>query len=86
MGDAASGELMRLAWASVANMAIVPLQDVLNLGGEARMNRPGTTTLQQWGWRFTAEALTTELAQHLSLLSKTYERFGRRKSKKVKTE
>ncbi|OUD15762.1 4-alpha-glucanotransferase [Thioflexithrix psekupsensis] len=86
MGDAASGELMRLAWASVARIAIVPLQDVLNLGEDARMNRPGTTTSQQWGWRFTAAALTPEVAQHLSLLSKTYERFGRKKHKKVKTE
>ncbi len=41
-----------LAWASVADIAIAPLQDVLCLGSEARMNTPATSG-QNWKWRFT---------------------------------
>jgi 4-alpha-glucanotransferase len=44
-------ELIRLAWASVAVLAIAPLQDVLGLGGEARMNTPGEAA-GNWMWRF----------------------------------
>ncbi|MBN1297117.1 4-alpha-glucanotransferase [bacterium] len=43
-------DLIRLALGSVANWAIVPVQDVLNLGSEARMNRPGVAE-GNWGWR-----------------------------------
>jgi 4-alpha-glucanotransferase len=46
------GDLIKLAWDSVANMAIIPLQDLLRLGPEARMNIPGTTG-NNWEWRFT---------------------------------
>jgi len=44
-------DLIRLAFSSVADMAVAPLQDVLNLGTEARMNLPGTAA-GNWGWRF----------------------------------
>ncbi|QTX32798.1 4-alpha-glucanotransferase [Aminithiophilus ramosus] len=55
-GDLASGEsvatcLVRMALASVARWCVLPLQDLLRAGGEARMNHPGTTT-GNWGWRF----------------------------------
>jgi 4-alpha-glucanotransferase len=50
-------DMIRLAWSSVADYAIVPLQDVLDLGNEARMNHPGTTT-GNWRWRFTIESVT----------------------------
>jgi 4-alpha-glucanotransferase len=43
--------LLRAAWASVAYIAIAPLQDVLGLGGESRMNLPGAAS-GNWGWRF----------------------------------
>ena len=43
--------LLRAAWASVANIAIAPLQDVLGLGGESRMNVPGAAS-GNWSWRF----------------------------------
>lgn len=49
--------LMRSIMASAAQYAIVPLQDVLNLGGEARMNQPGTCGDPNWGWRVTQEQL-----------------------------
>jgi 4-alpha-glucanotransferase len=49
-----AGQLLRLAWSSVAKIAIAPLQDVLNLGGEARMNIPGVGT-GNWNWRVRPE-------------------------------
>ena len=49
-------ELMRLAWSSVAALAIAPLQDLLNLGPEARMNVPGRLE-GNWTWRCTKEML-----------------------------
>jgi 4-alpha-glucanotransferase len=59
-------ELIRLAMSSVANTAIVPMQDVLGLGQEARMNRPATVT-GNWVWRLkpgqTTNPVTTKLAQ-----------------------
>lgn len=42
--------LVRLGWASVANLAVAPLQDLLDLGSEARINTPGTAT-GNWRWR-----------------------------------
>ncbi|MFO0800135.1 MAG: 4-alpha-glucanotransferase [Gemmataceae bacterium] len=47
-------ELIRLAWGSVAEIAVAPLQDVLGLGGEARMNKPGVAA-GNWQWRFRTE-------------------------------
>jgi 4-alpha-glucanotransferase len=49
--------LMRLAWSSVAALAIAPLQDLLNLGPEARMNVPGRAE-GNWAWRCTEEVLS----------------------------
>lgn len=60
--------LIRLALNSVARVAIVPMQDVLRLGDEARMNTPGMAT-GNWGWRMTWEQLETGLAEGLALLS-----------------
>jgi 4-alpha-glucanotransferase len=53
-------ELIRLAWSSVATLAMAPLQDLLNLGSEARTNRPGSAE-GNWRWRFTDDMLS-ELA------------------------
>jgi hypothetical protein len=49
--------LVRLAWESVAALAIAPLQDLLNLGNEARMNVPGRAD-GNWRWRCTEELLS----------------------------
>jgi 4-alpha-glucanotransferase len=49
--------LLGLAWSSVAALAIAPLQDVLNLGKEARMNQPGSAR-GNWRWRVTEEMLS----------------------------
>ena len=51
--------LMDLAWSSRAELSIAPLQDLLNLGREARMNVPGRAA-GNWGWRCADEMLTDE--------------------------
>jgi len=59
---------IRAAFASVARMAIVPLQDVLGLDSESRMNTPSRSD-GNWGWRFAPGSLTRDLAEKLALLS-----------------
>jgi 4-alpha-glucanotransferase len=65
--------LIELAFSSPAGLAIAPMQDVLGLGSEARMNRPGTAQ-GNWRWRLEPGALTPELATRLR---KATERSGR---------
>ena len=67
------GALVRLAWASVADLAIVPMQDVLRLGNEARMNLPGRPT-GNWGWRLTPAQLDGDPLALLAHLTETYQR------------
>lgn len=69
----AAGELIRLALMSVADTAIIPMQDLLNLGAEARMNRPATTE-RNWEWRFIPEQITPELTARLAQLTELYGR------------
>jgi len=69
-------DMLRLAFASVADVAIVPLQDVLRLGIEARQNTPGRSS-GNWCWRFRAQALTPGLAQQLREVTATYGRLSR---------
>jgi 4-alpha-glucanotransferase len=66
-------DMIRLAYASVGDLAIVPLQDVLGLGQEARMNYPGKQE-GNWQWRYTADLLTQELAGRLRELTEIYGR------------
>jgi 4-alpha-glucanotransferase len=65
--------LIRATLASVANTVLIPLQDVLGLGSDARMNLPGRQA-GNWGFRFTWEQLTAPLATRLHDLTSTYER------------
>ena len=65
--------LIRAVLASVANTAIVPLQDVLGLGSEARMNLPGTVS-GNWKWRYKANSLTKEIRRKLLDLTLLYDR------------
>jgi 4-alpha-glucanotransferase len=70
-GEAKDGihwAFIRAALASVAGLAIVPLQDVLGLGSEARMNIPSQRD-GGWSWRFEAGILTDALAEKLAALS-----------------
>lgn len=66
-------DFVRLAYASPADRAIVPMQDLLSLGSEARMNDPGNPE-GNWRWRMSREALSEELAERLRDLAATYGR------------
>jgi 4-alpha-glucanotransferase len=66
--------MIRAALASPANTAIVPAQDILELGSEARMNLPGTAK-GNWGWRLKKGVLTEKLAQRLRGLTMEYGRL-----------
>lgn len=69
--------MMRGAWASVSDMAIVPMQDILGLDGKARMNTPSTLGCN-WKWRAKKGQITPELAQKISGYMKMY---GRKRAK-----
>ncbi len=72
-GDDMCSELIRTAYASVANTVIIPMQDILNLGGEARMNFPGKSG-GNWTWRFTWNQVPDFLAFAYKKLAELYER------------
>jgi 4-alpha-glucanotransferase len=65
--------LIRTALASVADLAIIPLQDVLGLGSEARMNLPARAS-GNWRWRFNADQITPDIRQRLGELTAVYDR------------
>jgi 4-alpha-glucanotransferase len=69
----AAASLMRLAWSSVAALALAPLQDVLNMGADARMNVPGRAE-GNWRWRAAADIEWTPAFEWLSDLTKTSNR------------
>jgi 4-alpha-glucanotransferase len=64
---------IRTVLASVANIAIIPLQDALSLGSDARMNLPGTVS-GNWRWRYKPKALTKEISEQLRRLTLLYDR------------
>ncbi|MGA2416526.1 MAG: 4-alpha-glucanotransferase [Candidatus Sulfotelmatobacter sp.] len=74
LGEAAP-DLMRLAWSSMAALAIAPLQDLLNLGTEARMNIPGRAG-GNWRWRYSEAMLTPQLLRWLQELTESSKRLG----------
>lgn len=65
--------MIRAVLASVADTVLYPLQDVLGVGSEGRMNLPGTAS-GNWRWRFRANDITPEIARRLRSLAETYER------------
>jgi len=67
-------ELLRIAWCSVAGLAIAPLQDLLSLGSEARMNLPGSADAN-WCWRLTEDMLNTPVFQQLRDLTASSNRL-----------
>ena len=71
--DGVVWNLIRVAMTSVADVAIFPLQDVLDLGSEARMNVPGVAT-GNWSWRVHSDSFTQERADRLRRLA---EKTGR---------
>lgn len=73
-GDDVAWDLIRAAWNSVACMAIAPMQDLLSLRTEARMNFPGKPS-GNWGWRMQSKALSENLRARLL---ETNELYGRK--------
>jgi 4-alpha-glucanotransferase len=67
-GRDAAAALLDLAWSSVAALAVAPLQDVLNLGTDTRMNRPGTAN-GNWRWRAPADLLSAPALESLRALT-----------------
>ncbi len=72
-GDDGVGDLIRAALMSVADTAIIPLQDILKLGSEARMNIPGTA-FGNWEWRFSWDMIPPDLAASVRSQLKRYGR------------
>ncbi len=72
-GTDVAWDLLRLAWSSVAQYAIAPLQDILNLGSEARMNFPGKPQ-GNWAWRYQANQLNPWILDRLAEMTQRYGR------------
>ncbi|MFO7169457.1 MAG: 4-alpha-glucanotransferase [Chloroflexota bacterium] len=68
-------DLIRTAWASVADTAMTVAQDLLSLGTEARLNLPGTVGPPNWTWRLQAGGLTPQIAARLWDLTEIYQRL-----------
>ena len=66
-------ELIRLAMSSVGNVVILPIQDVLGLGEQARMNRPAKVR-GNWVWRLRPGQITPAVTKKLARLTQTYDR------------
>lgn len=72
-GDNIVFELIRIAYASVAKMVVITMQDILNLGSEARMNFPSKLG-GNWSWRFSWDQVDNNLSNIYKELTKLYER------------
>jgi 4-alpha-glucanotransferase len=72
-GDEIHWDFIRAVWASVADKAVAPLQDVLGLDSEARMNLPNSHE-GNWLWRYQPGSLTRELVSRLRELTRLYGR------------
>jgi 4-alpha-glucanotransferase len=66
-------DMIRLAFASVADMAIIPMQDILTLDNSARLNTPGNPS-GNWGWRFRYNQLDYSIIERLDTLTGVYGR------------
>lgn len=75
-GELTAWSLIRHAFASVANLAIIPMQDILLLGSEHRMNIPGTAD-DNWGWQFEWRQIEPDLPEKLHKLARLYGRDTR---------
>lgn len=68
-------DFIRLAMMSVADIAIIPMQDILGLGEGSRLNKPATTE-GNWEWRLSADYLTHELAEEMAKMAEISGRAG----------
>lgn len=77
--------MMRGAWSSVSDLAIVPMQDLIGIGCEGRMNTPSTLG-GNWEWRADADAITGKLAKQLYRYMEMYGRLRKDDSEVEKEE
>ena len=77
-GTDVASELIRTAYASVAAFVIIPMQDILNLGEEARMNFPSTTG-GNWCWRFTWDQISSAIMGKYKEMALLFERLPEHK-------
>lgn len=85
-GDDMTPQLIKVAYASVANIVVIPMQDILNLGSEARMNFPGKLG-GNWGWRFSWDQVPYDMAHHYKEMTILYERPPKpKKAVEIETE
>ena len=73
-GREVNWDMIRLAFMSVANLAIIPMQDFLGLGSWARMNLPGVDH-GNWEWRISERTLTPRLTRRILAITETYGRL-----------
>jgi 4-alpha-glucanotransferase len=85
VGEEIHWDFIRAVLASVADTAIIPLQDLLGLGTAARMNLPNSTA-GNWGWRFNANALTDIHSDRLRELTETYGRIRRQEVESIRLD
>jgi len=84
--EEAAPALIRLAWSSVAGLAIAPLQDLLDLGIGSRMNVPGRAD-GNWRWRFSEDVMSSPVFEWLRELTESSKRMGpAAKTNSVKAE
>lgn len=74
-GEEINWDLIRLALSSIADIAIIPFQDILGLGSEARMNTPGTMR-GNWEWRFRKEMVNGKMIERLKELTEITDRHA----------
>lgn len=84
-GDDVVWDLIRLAYSSVAVMAVIPMQDLLDLGNEARMNFPGQAG-GNWQWRYTENMLTEPMVHRLREMTELYGRLAEQVEEKPRHE
>jgi len=72
-------DLIKKAYSSVANIVVIPMQDILNLDNAARMNYPGKPG-GNWTWRFTWDQIPKELSKTYKMLTELYERPSKRRN------
>ncbi|KAF0153590.1 MAG: 4-alpha-glucanotransferase [Ignavibacteria bacterium] len=72
-GESMTYEMIRSAYQSPANICVIPMQDILNLGNQARMNFPGKLG-GNWAWRFTWDQVANDLASWYKQMTIMFER------------
>ena len=82
-GQEVAWDFIRAAYASVANLAVIPLQDLLSLGSDARFNTPGKSQ-GNWSWRYRPEQLRSVHGGSAKYLKELAALYGREPAKKAK--